>query len=140
MAARSLNEVKLIGHVGGDPEVRTAGTGTKIAKVNLATNRRVPGQNGEYEEKTDWHRLTFFGKRAGVIEQYLQKGSQLYVDGRIEYSQTQDDKGNTRYWTSIVVNNFIFLGGGSRSGGAQSQQAPAGASAPAGDVDDSLPF
>ncbi len=116
--SRSLNKVMLIGNVGSDPEVRATASGSRVAKFSLATNRSFQDRTGQQQEKTDWHRLTFFGKLADIVEQWVHKGDKLYVEGRVEYSQTQDDQGGTRYWTDIVVNEMMMLGGGGGGGGA----------------------
>ena len=146
--ARSLNKVTLIGNVGNDPEIRATAGGTRVAKVSLATNRSWNDGNGQRQEKTEWHRLTFFGRLADIVEQYVKKGDRLYAEGRLEYSQTQDDKGAVRYWTTIVVQEMIMLGGQSEGGsgggfGGGSQggtgSAPAGG-APLTQPDDDLPF
>jgi single-strand DNA-binding protein len=151
--SRSLNKVMLIGNVGNEPEIRTVGSGTKIAKVSLATNRRFNDRSGQQQEKTEWHRLTFWDRMADLIEQYVHKGDRLYVEGRLEYSQTEDDKGQPRYWTDIVVQEMVMLGSGpGGSGGANFQgggaprrapreaQAPSGAGSPFDADDDDLPF
>lgn len=140
--ARSLNKVTLIGNVGAEPEIRTTGSGTKLAKVSLATNRSFKDRSGQQQERTEWHRLTFWDRLGEIVEQYVHKGDRLYVEGRLEYSQTEDDKGNVRYWTDIIVREMIMLGGG--PGGAPAG-APAweesGAGSPlADDGDDDLPF
>jgi single-strand DNA-binding protein len=117
--SRSLNKVMLIGNVGSDPEIRTTPSGTKMAKLSLATNRSFQDRGGQTQEKTEWHRLTFWARLADIVEQYVTKGDRLYVEGRIEYSQTDDGQGNVRYWTDIVVNEMVMLGatGGSDAGG-----------------------
>lgn len=116
--ARSLNKATLIGNVGGDPDIRTTPSGTRVAKVSLATSRSWQDRSGQQQERTDWHRLTFWGKLVDIVEQYVGKGDRLYVEGRIEYSQTQDDRGGTRYWTDIQVQDLVMLGGrGGRDGG-----------------------
>ena len=159
--SRSLNKVMLIGNVGSDPEIRTTGGGTKVAKFSLATNRTWNDKNGQKQEKTEWHRLTAWDRMADLIEQYVKKGDRLYVEGSLEYSQTEDDKGGKpRYWTDIVLREMVMLGGaqgggsggggydrGERSGGGMSggggrtrpqQQAPQ--SSPFDADDDDLPF
>ncbi len=152
--SRSLNKVMLIGNVGSDPEIRATSSGNRVAKLSLATNRSWPDRSGQQQEKTEWHRLTFFGRLVDVVEQWVKKGDRLYVEGRIEYSQTQDDQGGTRYWTDIVVQEMIMLGsaggqggGGSYGGGGGSfggGGAPSGGGgAPGGSMtepDDDLPF
>jgi single-strand DNA-binding protein len=115
--SRSLNKVTLIGNLGNDPEVRTTPSGTKVAKVSIATSRSFADRTGQTQEKTDWHRVTFFGKLADIVEQYVSKGDRLYVEGRIEYSQTDDGQGNVRYFTDIVAQEMMMLGGAGGGGG-----------------------
>ena len=109
--SRSVNKAILVGNVGTDPEIRATSSGSRIAKVSLATNRTFQDRAGQKQERTEWHRLTFFGNLTDVVEQYVKKGDHIYVEGRIEYSQTTDDAGGTRYWTDIVVNELVMLGG-----------------------------
>jgi single-strand DNA-binding protein len=147
--SRSLNKVMLIGNVGSDPEIRATGGGARVAKLSLATNRSWSDRSGQQQEKTEWHRLTFFGRLVDVVEQWVKKGDRLYVEGRIEYSQTEGE-GGTRYWTDIVVNEMVMLGstgGGGASGGARYSSAGSGHSGGSGDSgpslsepDDDLPF
>ena len=142
--SRSLNKVTLIGNVGNDPEIRMTASGAKVAKLSLATNRSWQDKAGQKQEKTEWHRLTFFGRLADIVEQWVQKGHRLWVEGRLEYSQTQDDQGGTRYWTDIVVGEMIMLGSGPGGGGAGPSgsgfQQPAAAPRPITEPDDDLPF
>lgn len=144
--SRSLNKVMLIGNVGSDPEVRATASGVRVAKLSVATNRTFQDRNGQQQERTEWHRLTFFGRLADIVEQYVKKGDRLYVEGRIEYSQTQDEQGNTRYWTDIVVQEMVMLGSGSGDSGAGPadgfrDEAPrSGGARPLSDPDDDLPF
>lgn len=145
--SRSLNKVMLIGNVGSDPEIRATSGGSRVAKVSVATNRSFQDRNGQQQEKTEWHRLTFFGRLADIVEQYVKKGDRLYVEGRLEYSQTQDDSGNTRYWTDIVVNEMVMLGSGGGSGdsggdfgGGSGFTGSRPASKPLSEPDDDLPF
>lgn len=115
--SRSLNKVMLIGNVGNDPEIRATSSGARVAKVSLATNRSWTDRNsGQKNEKTEWHRLTFFGRLVDVVEQWVKKGDRLYVEGRIEYSQTEGE-GGTRYWTDIVVQEMVMLGSSGPGGG-----------------------
>jgi single-strand DNA-binding protein len=144
--SRSLNKVMLIGNVGNDPEIRATSGGTRVAKISLATNRSWPDRSGQQQEKTEWHRLTFFGKVVDVVEQYVKKGDRLYVEGRIEYSQTEGE-GGPKYWTDIVVNEMVMLGsggggggGGRQSGGGYSGGGGASSSPPSNEPDDDLPF
>lgn len=147
--SRSLNKVMLIGNVGNDPEIRATSGGARVAKLSLATNRSWSGRDGQQQEKTEWHRLTFFGRLVDIVEQWVHKGDRIYVEGRLEYSQTQDDQGGTKYWTDIVVNEMVMLGG---AGGAQGGgNFPGGGSGgggsfggggqpPTHEADDDLPF
>ena len=147
--SRSLNKVMLIGNVGAEPEIRTTPSGTRIAKVSLATNRTFSDRSGQQQEKTEWHRLTFWDRLAEIVERFVHKGDRLYVEGRIEYSQTQDDQGNVKYWTDIVVREMVMLGaggpggGGDFGGGFSREPARGGAGpsdSPFDEGDDDLPF
>lgn len=144
--SRSLNKVMLIGNVGNDPEIRATSGGTRVAKISLATNRTWNDNRGQKQEKTEWHRLTFFGRLVDIVEQYVKKGDKLYVEGRIEYSQTEGE-GGPKYWTDIVVNEMVMLGSGSGAGGGGGRQSggfSGGSSAPSPssmtEPDDDLPF
>ncbi|MEX0935453.1 MAG: single-stranded DNA-binding protein [Gemmatimonadota bacterium] len=147
--ARSLNKVMLIGNLGADPDVRMTPSGTKVVKISLATNRTFQDRTGQQQERTEWHRVTFFGKLADIVEQYVSKGDRLYLEGRIEYSQTQDEQGGVKYWTDIVAQEMVMLG--SMTGGSDAPgDAPSGSSfggsrggSPDSDLsqpDDDLPF
>ncbi|MGQ0562439.1 MAG: single-stranded DNA-binding protein [Gemmatimonadota bacterium] len=156
--ARSLNKVMLIGNVGAEPEIRTTATGKRVAKLSLATSRTYNDRTGQKQEKTEWHRLTAWDRTAEIIEQYVHKGDRLYVEGSIEYSQTEDENGKPRYWTDIVVRDMVMLSGGAGGGGGggggsgggedfgggarrrQSAPAPSQPSSPFHDDDDDLPF
>lgn len=144
--SRSLNKVMLIGNVGNDPEIRATSGGARVAKVSLATNRSWSDRSGQTQEKTEWHRLTFFGRLVDIVEQWVKKGDRLYVEGRIEYSQTEGE-GGPKYWTDIVVNEMVMLGstqGGSGGGGRSSEGYSGGGggrSEPSlTEPDDDLPF
>jgi len=132
--SKGLNKACLIGNVGQDPEVKTLPGGSRVAKLSLATNRSYKDQAGTQREEVEWHRLTCWGKLVDVVEQWVKKGDRLYVEGRLHYSQT-DNEGVTRYWTEIVVNELVMLG----SAGAE---RPAAVSAPVSmtEPDDDLPF
>lgn len=108
--SRGVNKVHLIGNIGQDPDIRTTPSGARIAKLSLATNRTWTDASGQKGEKTEWHRLTVFGKLVDVVERYVKKGDRLYIEGRIEYSQTDGDDGAKRYWTDIVVQEMTMLG------------------------------
>lgn len=104
---RSVNRVTLVGNVGSDPDVRETGNGTRVAHLSLATDRRFR-RNGEVEKRTDWHRLTFWGKAAETVEQYVRKGSKLYVEGRIEYG-TYEREGIEIPSVDVIVRDFVML-------------------------------
>lgn len=109
--SRSVNKAMLIGHVGSPPEIRTTASGTMVAKVSLATNDYAgKDESGEPQEKVNWHRLTFFGRLAEIVEEYVGKGDRIYAEGRIDYSKTLDPEGDTRYWTDIIADELVMLG------------------------------
>lgn len=146
---RSLNKTMLIGNVGAEPEVRSTTGETRVAKVSLATSDRWTDRGGQEQERTEWHRLTFWGKLADVVERYVHKGDRLYVEGEIRYSQSEHE-GVTRYYTDIHVREMVMLGspnGGpdgrspaAASSSRQNQPAPSSGSNPFDEYDDDLPF
>lgn len=123
--SRSLNKVMLIGNLGKDPEVKSVGSGGRVAEFSLATTRTWNGPGGDRQEKTEWHRCVAWNARgpgagglADIIERYVRKGDRLYVEGSIEYRQWQDKEGQTRYTTEIRVRDLVMLGGkGGNDGG-----------------------
>ncbi len=120
--SRSLNKAILIGNVGGDPEIRTVGSGTRVAQFSLATSRNWTDQSGAKQEKTEWHRCVVWNSARGsgladVVEKYVKKGEKIYVEGEIEYRQWQDKDGQTRYTTEIKVKELMLLGGRMGGGG-----------------------
>jgi single-strand DNA-binding protein len=119
--SRSLNKVLLIGHLGSDPEVRSTSNGTRVATLSLATSRQWNSQSGERQEKTEWHRVVLWNNNRGtgladVAERYLKKGSQVYIEGSIEYRTWEDREGKTRYTTEIRAREMIMLSGRNGSG------------------------
>lgn len=110
----SLNKVMLIGNVGKDPEVTTFDGGNKVAKFTLATSERYTDKSGQKQEKTEWHNIVAWGNQAEVIEKYVTKGKQLYIEGQITSRQWEQD-GVKRYATDIKLSSFVFLGGGNGS-------------------------
>jgi len=144
MASRGINKAILVGHLGRDPEIRYAASGAAIANVSVATSESWKDkQTGENQERTEWHRVVFFGRLAEIVGEYLKKGSQIYVEGRIQTRKWQDKDGNDRYTTEIVANDMQMLGGrGSGSGGSPPDDGPSGDSggAPPADFDDDIPF
>ena len=125
--SRSVNKVMLIGHVGQEPEIRATTSGAPVARLSLATNRKWKDQSGTEHEKVEWHRLAVFGRLVDIVDNWVKRGDRIYVEGRLDYSQTEKD-GVTRYWTSIVVSDLVMLG----SDGAQAPRTVAEAT----DLDD----
>ncbi|HGN1706788.1 TPA: single-stranded DNA-binding protein [Providencia rettgeri] len=123
MASRGVNKVILIGNLGQDPEIRYMPNGGAVANLTLATSESWRDkQTGEMREKTEWHRVVIFGKLAEVAGEYLKKGSQVYIEGSLQTRKWQDQSGQDRYTTEIVVNiggSMQMLGG--RGGDASSQ-------------------
>jgi|TARA_B100000959_G_scaffold234329_1_gene252102 single-strand DNA-binding protein len=109
--ARGVNKVTLIGNLGNDPEVRYSGNGNAMANVSLATTMSWRDKDtGEQQERTEWHRIVFFGRLAEVVGEYLTKGRQIYVEGRLQTRKWEDKEGNDRYTTEIVANEMQMLG------------------------------
>ncbi len=133
----SVNKVILIGHLGKDPEVRYMPNGEAVANITLATSENWKDKSGEKQEKTEWHNVVFYRRLAEVVGEYVKKGSQIYVEGKITTEKWQDKEGKDRYTTKIVANEMKMLG--SKSGGVgsfevvenQTTSAPAARSAPA---------
>ena len=132
MSRGGVNKVILIGNLGGDPEVRYTPGGAAVANVNLATNESWNDREGQRQERTEWHRLVFWSKLAEIVGQYLKKGSKVYVEGRLQTRQWDDQSGQKRYTTEIVVNDMQMLDGrgdgamGGGMGGPQGSAAPGG--------------
>lgn len=155
--AGSVNKVILIGNLGRDPEVRTTQSGTKVANLSLATSDSWKDKNtGERKEKTEWHRVVIFGNLADIAERYLKKGSKVYVSGQLQTRKWQDQSGQEKYSTEVVLQGFggelTMLdgrsGGGGDSGGGggdHGSSEPSGGgggwdSSPPSDMDDEIPF
>ena len=145
--ARGVNKVILIGHLGKDPEVRYMPSGNAVCNVTLATSDSWKDkQSGETRDRTEWHNLVFYGRLAEIAGEYLRKGSQAYVEGRLQTRKWQDKNGNDRYTTEIIVNDMQMLGGRGGGGSADYSAAPAAASSSAGaasgpdEFDDDIPF
>lgn len=124
----SLNKVMVIGNLGDDPEVRATPGGATVATLRVATNERWTDKGGQQQERTEWHRVVVWGKQAEQCGQYLSKGRQVFVEGRIQTREWQDKDNNKRYTTEIVAQRVQFLGGKSegRTGGAQSSSNSVG--------------
>jgi len=127
--SRSLNKVTLIGNLGADPEVRSTQNGGRVATLSVATSRQWKGQDGNQQEKTEWHRVVFwnsnYSKLADIAEKYCKKGDKVYVEGSIEYPSLQGREVQARETTEIRGNELILLGGRGAAG-----EAPFTASAP----------
>ncbi len=144
--ARGVNKVILVGNLGQKPEIRYTQTNTAVATLSIATSESWKDKDsGEQREKTEWHRVVFFGKLAEIAEQYLDKGSQLYVEGKLQTRKWQDKDGNDRYTTEILGNEMNMLGGKQASSGGDSydQSQPSTEQVGSQDTrisDDDIPF
>ena len=160
----SVNKVILVGNLGRDPEIRYLPSGAAVANVTIATSSKYKNKAGEMVEETEWHRVTFFGKLAEIVGQYLKKGRSVYVEGRIKTRKYTDKDGVEKFATDIIANEMQMLGSregmGSPSGddegsgysreAAAARPAPSGATRPAPapakpasgfeDMDDDIPF
>ena len=154
--AKGVNKVLLLGNVGKDPEIRSTAGGMTVASFSLATADRQKDQQGNWQDKTEWHNLVAFGRTAEIIRDYVKKGTQLFVEGKIQTRSWDDkDSGQKKYRTEIIVNDMSLLGGNPRGeGGASSggysrsntasydQRTPASQPdyADQGITDDDIPF
>ena len=151
--ARGVNKVILIGHLGADPETKSMPSGMSVANLSLATSESYKDkQTNEWQERTEWHRVAMFGRLAEIAGEYLRKGSQVYIEGRLRTRKWQDKQGNDRYSTEIVANEMQMLGGrGGAAGGAgaSAEARPARSAAPEPaasggerdtEFDDDIPF
>ncbi len=138
-----VNKVILLGNLGKDPEINTLESGVKVARFPLATNEYFKGRDGEMVEKTEWHQVVLWRNRAELAEKYLTKGSQVYIEGRIQTREWEDKEGNKRYTTEIVGLVMNFVGGkpgqtgGNEPAGGGNTEAPADNTPP---EEDDLPF
>lgn len=157
--AKGVNKVFLLGNVGKDPEIRATAGGMTIASFTLATADRQKGQDGQWADKTEWHNLVAFQRTAEIVRDYVKKGTQIFVEGKIQ-TRSWDDKesGQKKYRTEILVNDLSLLGGGAGRGAGESSGSSGGysrsntasyggSSAPAqpdyadqGITDDDIPF
>ncbi len=151
MASRGINKVILVGNVGQDPETRYMPNGNAVTNITLATSETWKDKNtGEQQERTEWHRVTFYQRLAEIVAEYVKKGSKLYIEGRLQTRSWEQD-GIKRYATDIIANEMQMLdsrgSGGSGGGGSYQPAQQSGASEPAepapadmGDFDDDIPF
>jgi single-strand DNA-binding protein len=163
--ARGINKVILIGHLGADPETRAMPSGMSVANLRLATTESWKDKtSGEQQERTEWHNVALFGRLGEIAAEYLRKGSQVYIEGRLRTRKWQDKEGRDRYTTEIVGNEMQMLGGRGGAGGGgggggggmrdsaggatpdsgprgePSESAAAGAGATRDEFDDDIPF
>ncbi len=145
----SVNKVILLGNLGADPELRYTSGGTPVADLRIATNRRFKGRDGNWQDDTQWHRVVVWSKQAENCKEYLSKGSQCYVEGRLQTRQWEDRDGNKRYTTEVVADTVQFLSGRGGGGGGGYDEPPppddrdlqGPPAAPANNVDDDdIPF
>ena len=145
--SRGVNKVILIGTLGKDPELRYAQSGSALANVSVATNESWKDKNGEKQERTEWHRVKFFGRLAEIAGEYLKKGSQVYIEGSLRTEKYTDKAGVEKYSTDIIANEMQMLGGkpeGQRQdaprGGGHGKTAPEPNAPPSDFTDDDIPF
>lgn len=125
----SVNKVILVGNLGRDAELRYTPGGAAVATLNMATTEVWNDKAGQRQEKTEWHRVVLWGKPAESLAEYLTKGKQIYVEGRLQTRQWDDKDGNKRYTTEIRGDRIVLLGGGGGRGGGQAQAYDRGESA-----------
>lgn len=149
MASRGVNKVILVGNLGNDPEVRYMPNGNAVANLTVATSESWKDQQGQAQERTEWHRITMYRKLAEIAGEYLKKGSQVYLEGKLQTRKWQDQQGNDRYTTEVVCDQMQMLGGKQSGNGQQSpqqapqqnrQQAQQKQAEPDFDFDDPIPF
>jgi len=115
-----INKAILIGNLGNDPKISSTLSGMLVANLSIATSERYKDKNGIQQENTEWHRIVAFGRLAEICEQYLKKGDRIYVSGRIHTRQWEDQDGNKKYATEIIISELQMLGG--KSGVADSSE------------------
>jgi single-strand DNA-binding protein len=142
MAGRGVNKAILIGNLGGDPELRSTPSGTPVATFTLATNESWTDRDGQKQERTEWHRIVAWGKLAEICGQYLRKGRQVYIEGRLTTRSWEDRQGNQRKTTEIVAQQMLMLGGRAPGQGDEEAggEAPEFAAETVKIEDDDLPF
>ena len=148
MQKNSVNKVILVGYVGQDPEARFTQSGTAITNLSIATNESWKNQNGEYQDRTEWHRIVIYGKMAETASQYLKRGQQVYVEGRLATNEWTDKNDIKRKTTEVRCDAFTMLGKKGEGGGQyappqnqnQSQNSSPDQNSQMDDDDDDLPF
>jgi len=145
--AKGINKVILVGNLGKDPEVRYSAQGAAIANLTIATSEKWKDkQTGQEQERTEWHRVVLFNRLGEIAGEYLKKGSQVYIEGKLQTRKWQDNAGNDRYTTEIIADEMQMLGGRGGGGSAgfpssekNESRTPAVAEGPA-EFDDDIPF
>jgi single-strand DNA-binding protein len=133
--AKSVNKVILVGHLGKDPEVRYTASGMAVASFSVATNERFKDKDGQWQDRTEWHNLVAFDRTAEIIKEYVKKGSQIYIEGKLQTRSWEKD-GLKHYKTEVVINDLVLLGGrGQSSGGGSDESRQRGASAGGNNMD-----
>jgi single-strand DNA-binding protein len=144
--ARRINKVILVGNLGADPETRYMPSGGAVTNIRIATSESWKDKNtGDQQERTEWHNVAFFGRLAEISAEYLRKGSQVYIEGKLRTRKWQDKDGNDRWSTEVIANEMQMLGGRPGSGApaqssAAAAPAPAGPPSGSGEFDDDIPF
>jgi len=133
--AEGLNKALLIGYLGQDPDLRYTQGGTAVLNIRMATTESYQPRDGDRQERTEWHTVTVWGRRGEALNKYLNKGSRVFIEGRIQTRKWEDRDGNTRYSTDIVANNVVLLGGKRNGNPAQQHDEPSDIS-----EDDDIPF
>ncbi|MCU1241621.1 MAG: Single-stranded DNA-binding protein [Candidatus Acidoferrum typicum] len=131
----SVNKVILVGRLGRDPETRYTGGGQAVANFSVATDESYKDKNGERQKRTEWHKIVVWGKQAEIAQQYLKKGSLIFIEGRIQSREWQDKEGQKRTSFEIVASNFRMLGGRADGAAAGAGAGAMGGSAPRGGDD-----
>tara|TARA_B100001113_G_scaffold25283_1_gene18405 strand:- start:266 stop:688 length:423 start_codon:yes stop_codon:yes gene_type:complete len=140
MQKGSLNKVILIGNLGQDPEARFTPQGTAVTNLSIATNESWKDQNGEMQDRTEWHRIVMYGRMAETATEYMKKGQMVYVEGRLHTREWEDQNQIKRKTTEIRCDNFTMLGRRSDSQGSAPQSSSASSAQESSNTDDDLPF
>jgi single-strand DNA-binding protein len=121
MASRGVNKVIIVGNLGNDPEIRYMPDGNAVANLSIATSESWKDQQGVQQERTEWHKVTMYRRLAEVAGEYLEKGSQIYIEGKLQTRKWQDQQGSDRYTTEIIADNMQMMGGGGQGNGQNAQ-------------------
>lgn len=136
---RGINKVILVGNLGRDPEVRYTKDGQAVATLNLATTEQWNDKSGQRQEKTEWHRVVLWGKLAEIAKEYLTKGRQVYIEGRLQTRSWDDREGKKHYTTEVKGDQMLMLGGRADGGGPK-EAAPPPPDAPFEATEEDVPF